>query len=501
MSSYLKHDNHLVVMITSQTLLGAGSRTSKKIEVRPDSPAPDTKNRKKLGLIPIIFFVLLQLCLFVYTIFIAYIGLSIGNPLNVDWSNSLWAGLENISLENRVRPVEVLDASKTDLQYGNVYPDTLCGLTKNELLLLGIVPIGERFTIQDEYKGVKIVGSDGNLFDPTQLKLVKYFIDITPESLIKDGPAAIVMTNREQLMNVLIDEDAAAFSSGPYVFFDKRTFVSDNFLVDKSVDMLYYTFVHELAHVLQFNSFLKENPKVDIKKLVISRGGSVDWIDLVLGTEFMKNFASRAGWSYSRVNDSYVYELKNKDTAMTTEYGKRNVAEDMAETLASVFTDNLEYLSKERIDWAYNVVGANNLESMLNNKIPIFRYGTPVYIDYFNKDENKRKLISSRHNYSFVDLQTFLIDKSYSTKKGVDKSASKFSEEFGNDLLQRGWQGTFQKARTYGGNVEYKGFFDGLYRDMYVEIISLKNGFSLYYNEEKVNDSLIVVIVSGYDLP
>lgn len=362
--------------------------------------------------------------------------------------------------------------------------DTLSYLSKDEIKSLGVVDLPEGFVVQDEYKGFKFVGTPGHMFEPHHLKLLKYFIDITPTRLLELGPAAIVMRDRSTLPRFIsINDEVIAFASGPYVFFDKKTFNPSNPLADSSVDYWYYTFIHEVTHVAQFSIILEENPNI-IREARIK---GLSWLELVSSSLFIRRFAERVGWEYEIVNGVYQYRLKDPDNSLTTDYGKSKVYEDMAESVASVVTDSVNKISQERIQWVYEFLGVSEVSDIQMHKIPIYEYAQPVLISNVEYDFSKHE--EFRNLYEYTDKQVFLTYKKYNNQPFVN-----LVDKIVNDIKKRGWQGSVVRSRDADGVLRFKGFFDGVYRDFYIELIS----YQYAKGYERVPDGFVIVMLSGY---
>lgn len=437
---------------------------------------PKPKSKVKYFLCSIVSF------LFIVSVFI--LSLFIGIFYNPSFFNLLLTifdrynvGFQNIEILNNNKPS--INNNITNRKYIN--PETLSFLSKSQITKFGIIGLPENFVVHSEYKGIKFVSSPKHAFEEHHVKLIKYFLDIIPQKLIEHGPTAIVMLHRSELPSYLkIDEKTIAFASGTYIFFDENTFNPQNPLADRSVDAWFYTFVHELTHVLQFNMALDE-----IEKIKDSRNKNLSWLDIISNSVFMRLFASYVGWEVYFRDGIYEYTLKDKD-AKTTEYGKTKIYEDMAETMAVVITDqNVARLSTERVKWVYEFLGIDPKELIIN-RFPIFNFAQPVIIPNLEYDYSKE--VELKKFYEYVDKQFFVTSGVYKN------SISKFTNEFKSELEKRNWRGSFIKSEDFYKVQRNKGFFDGVYRDVYIEIISYESAWGF----EKVPDGIIIVVLSGY---
>lgn len=421
-------------------------------------------------------------CLFVFLtilLIVCICPLIVISPFIYNYINSAGFHSQDIEIFNINKPEELsIDLSNNN----NIYPDTLTFLSKAEIDNLGIIRLPPNFNIIDEYKNIKFVSTPKYSFEDYHIKLIKYFLDLTPNKLLEYGPSAIIMLNREEIPeNVDLHDDMVAFASGPYIFFHDKTFNPENPLADNSVDSWFFTFIHELMHTVQFNIALKE-----FRKLNNNQKRYISWLDIVKNSTFIKDFANYVGWDISYERDGYKYKLRDSN-AKTTEYGKTLVFEDMVESVAVVVTDqNINILSDERINWVYTFLNITDKSDLSVHRSPIFNYATPVIMSNLEYDFNKE--LDLKNAYKYVDKQIFITNDIY--KSGINK----LSIELTNDLKNRYWNGKFVSSQDIFNVKKYKGFFDGLYRDMYIEITSYENAWGY----ENVPDGIIILILSGY---
>lgn len=377
--------------------------------------------------------------------------------------------------------------SSTSLKNRQYDPTTLSIFSKDELRKIGVIALPEGFQVQEEYKGIKVVSSPKKSYDKTQLGLLHYFIDRTPQKLLSPGPSAIVIYNKDEIQTGGLGPplSTVAFASGRYIFFNEHSFTGGLFgglTADNSIDTAFYAFEHELMHIAQFNINLGLiASKIDSTPLE----QSMPWTQIVLSSELIENFAKVAGWEKDTSDAEKGYRLTNKESEKTTEYGKSAIYEDMAESIAGVILAWDHEFSDSRRDWALNFL-KESPENLKKSKFPfstnfqLVQTTFPRY-DYSKKEEYKAK-------YPLVDEQVF-----YQENANTLESIKMYLAQ---ELLLRGWQGSFSKEVKDDGVEIYKGNFVGNGRDMYIELRTYDNatGYS-----QKPSGTQIVAI-SGYSL-
>lgn len=390
-----------------------------------------------------------------------------------------YGGLEEIQkLQNNLSGTGIIPTS-TERSY---HEETLSYFTQDEIKKLGILQLPENFKIQETYKGIKLVQSESQTFSDIQIKLLKNFIDLTPQRLLTPGPDAIITFKQGEIkQGPNFNTNTAAFASGSYVFFNDSSFNPTSPLADNSVDAAYSTFEHELTHVAQFREVTQ-----DIKSDAIDKSNQqgLSWIDLVLNSNLMSDYAVSTGWEKNLDSDGKVtFTLKDPTTAKTSSYGKTKIYEDMAESVAAAITTDDKDYSVERLNWAYKFLneGKGTLKAY---KLPFSPNLEQVKASNLQYDSSKDKVYSQ--NYELSVKQVFLTQK-------LD-TIDTIYDYYKTELETRGWTGKFTRNADSNNVIRYKGDFKSKYRDMYIEIYSydLAKG---YIVKPK---GTIVVIVSGY---
>lgn len=367
------------------------------------------------------------------------------------------------------------------------HPETLSTFTKEELQNLGVVTLPEGFQVQEEYKGVKFTKSPQISFTPEQLSLIHRFLDRTPAKLLTPGPAAVVTYGKGEVDTgpFGVSLGTVAFASGNYLFFNEEAFKGGLgvVLADTSIDQAFNAFEHELMHVTQFNEISKQLTQEALLQLAEKESS---WMELVQNSNIIADFAAIAGWKKGpdpNELEKEIYLLENKETALTSEYGKTKIVEDMAETVAGTILTRYEQFSPERKNWALRYLNETE-ESLKKGKFPsssLYVAAQPLFarFDYTKEDEYKAK-------YTTTDKQAFVSEKT--------NSLEEIKNYLSIELAARGWAGTLTKEVKEDGIEIYKGDFLGNKRDMYLELRSYDNATG--YSEKPTGTQIIVI--SGY---
>lgn len=365
-----------------------------------------------------------------------------------------------------------------------VNPDTLTIFSTEELGILGIVPLPKGFSVQEEYKGVKLIQTPHASFTPEQLSLVRRFIDATPQKLLTPGPSAITTYSNEEIGIEIRGISSVAFASGNYIFFNTNSFnggVLGGLVSDDSIDQAFATFEHELMHVSQFNAAINDIAAQDFRKLAAEKR---QWTHIVEESQLFSDFAKQASWEKSATDEKSIWKLGNTAT-LTTEYGKTAIFEDMAETISGIIMTKEYEFSAERQAWAYAYLGESK-DTLKRGKLPFSKDLLPVKSFLRMIDYTKKELYTK--TYKLTDQQTFINE--------TPNSLEIIKAYYETELPNRGWQGAFTKEVKSDGVEIYKGDFKGSNRDMYLELRSYDNatGYSQKPTGTEVN------VISGYNI-
>lgn len=371
-------------------------------------------------------------------------------------------------------------------------PETLSFYNKDELSMLGVIPLPENYYVQETYKGISFVASPTSSYSEYQLFLLKYFIDLTPPILLQDGPTAIITYSPGELDEdvELNQEEEAAKASGTYVFYNQNSFEPkeiDGQRVDNSVDAKYKLFVHELAHVYQFNESAGELSPREIEE---NAKNGRNWLDLVLVDDLTIGFASNTGWQKVESDSGIEYVLSEPEKEKATDYGKRAIHEDMAESISYTILTNTNNLSESRVNWVYEIFGFAD-DQLTYGKLPVMQ-GTESISPEFPKslastfDLSKEEEFTGNRRYQFVNSQAFILKE----KNSIDSVSAYMLMELGN----RGWEGFLEKETDINFVTTHKGSFNSHRRDIYLEMKTFDN--ALNYSTKP--EGTIIYVVSGY---
>ena len=368
----------------------------------------------------------------------------------------------------------------------NFHQDTLSNFTKEELNRLGIVNLPEGFQVQEEYKGIKFVKSPKKSFSDNQLALLHYFLDMTPTKLLSPGPTAVVTFETGEVQaGFTTGLTAVAYASGPYMFFNEESFSGGTLGVligDTSVDQAFTSFEHELTHVSQFNT---ASNIIEEKLANTPAEEKAPWDEAALSSSLFDEFAQKAGWTKTTEEGKVKFELTNKDSEKTTDYGKTSIVEDMAETVSGIISTKDYDYSDGRKEWALKYLN-EDYEKLKPGKFPFSAKFTPVKSFFPDYDLSKNDEYKAKYKLTAEQIFT------YETANSLEEIKNYLQTELNN----RGWTGTFTKETKENGVEIYKADFTGEKRDIYVELRSYDNATG--YETKPVGT--VINVLSGYKL-
>jgi len=359
---------------------------------------------------------------------------------------------------------------------------TFSKFSENDLEMLGVITPPEDAFIQEEYKGIKLVATPQDKYTAKELALLKYFIDRTPSALMAKGPSAIINAEVGFL-------PSQAQASGPYVYFDTGSFSTGGFFSAGSLEGVFREFIHELVHVYQFRQALEETDLTKAREKFRRLHSQTHWDYVVMKSSLVETFAAVTEWkliTYEHV-DGKSAELEDIMNAKTSKYGRVSIIEDMAETVSLVTIGDLTKLSKERVQWALDLLGYKSPDEALRDTFPyaelyeeVGMAGSPRFDD--------SKEASYKQQYPIADITYFV---SESEGKNYQKIVSFLERGF----QQRGWEMILSKDLVLKNQVKKHIFeYQGRWRDLYVEVISYEDATGYLSKPEKV----IITVLSGY---
>ncbi len=337
-----------------------------------------------------------------------------------------------------------------------------------ELKMFGAVLPPKDAFVQDTYKGIRFLATSKSRYTKRQIALLKWFIDRTPPILLTPGPSAIITYGPGEIhfppgSSVI----SLAMASGPFVFFDSKSFHTNTTFSAGSLEGVFRAFEHELVHVLQFQSVVANIDRHKALYEFRKTDRQVIWNKAALDTRLVRSFMEATGWRMLDGSHSHRRLVRpDWSREKTSRYGRSNILEDMAETLSYVIIGDFTPLSKKRISWALNLLGYKKSESVLRYTFPystLFKQIKLMGDSVARFDKSKIKLFRKR--YSFIDLEHFVSDK----KGSFEAIVNRLEEGFKN----RGWKKiSGKKIRLRQGQIKEIMEFEGQWKDVYVEVIT-----------------------------
>lgn len=436
----------------------------------PDLLPPDiqTRSKRTKKILSIFVGILILILLCTSTIYVLF-----SSELVSEYSKYRSAFLRYVLHQNSVETVnnKTRSFNTSNLSY----------FSDIELGKLGILSLPENFQIQETYKGIRFVRSPKKSFSDIQIRLLKQFVDKTPQKLLNPGPTAIVTYQKGEIkQGTNFNPNTAAFASGSYIFFNDESFNPTLPLADNSVDAAFSTYLHEMTHIAQFNEASKDLTPENIDESYVV---GYTWIDLVLNSNLITEFAKYTNWQKTVIDKKPDYILNDKEAERTTDYGKSKIYEDMAETVAAICITNTTDISVGRQQWALEYLSETK-ENLKIGKFPFSEKYEQVNASNLQYDTSKENEMKSTHQY--VDRQVFINQKLNQIND---------IENFMNaELNARGWNGKFVKSVESNNIIRFKGNFTNPERDMYIEIYSYDEatGFSIKPK------GTIIVVINGY---
>lgn len=292
------------------------------------------------------------------------------------------------------------------------------GLNDEELMAKGVrVPkINAKYDLPKDilsevsYKDIRLISTKSRPFSQNEIALMKVIIDLVPEKLFEYRPWAIVSTSFTDSNIAEVNPEGVAFSSGPYVFVGDVTFQKQNTFDTGTFRGLVRVISHEFVHSAQFFE-TKAVPDSFTHSYLENSGIVKDWI-------------ANTGWQ--KVNDRWTL----KDNEQTTDYGKSNPVEDMADSIGSLVIGEEYSISKSRTDWALNWLGMTR-DEVLQGTIPL---STTIKQRRIEEDDNK--LLQKYKNVNAIEQDILNFQSSQVISK------REFANYYAAEFKKRGWTGS-----------------------------------------------------------
>jgi len=356
---------------------------------------------------------------------------------------------------------------------------TYSKFSKDELKMFGVITPPKDAFLQDSYKGIKFIATPKRVYTKEQLELLKYFIDRTPDTLLKYAPSAIVNAEVGFI-------PALAKASGPYIYFDSKSFNTSGFWSANSIEGVFRVFIHELVHVLQFRETIKTIDIESARKRFKKYKRQTLWTFALMKTELINSFAKVTGWKLKK-GSIVIAKLKDFKHEKTSKYGRVSIREDMPETVSFVVIGDTSPLSQQRVHWAIDLLGYSSLTKVFEYTFPYNEklkkskiIGLPKIAEL---DKNKQEAFKKR--YLFSDIEHFI------SKLGYDEVVQILNRGF----KKRKWKKIISKNIVLKNNIKKSLMeYQGKWRDVYIEVISFEDAAG-YLSKP---DDTIITVLSGY---
>lgn len=261
-----------------------------------------------------------------------------------------------------------------------------------------------------EYKDVKFISTVTRPFSETEIQILKSIIDNLPQKLFDYRPWAIISTSFESEDISRSNPEGVAFSSGPYIFVGDVTFKKQASFDTGTYRGLTRIISHEIAHNAQF--FETRSIPTEYEESFLENSSLVqDWVSVT-------------GWVKNGQNWYLPSDQK------TTEYGRSNPVEDMADAIGSLIIGEEYNLSNERIDWVLEWLGATK-EEILVGTLPL-----SSTLKQRKVDAGDGKLIDKYKDVSSISQDVLNFQSSQSI------SRRDFANFYATEFKKRGWSGT-----------------------------------------------------------
>lgn len=324
-----------------------------------------------------------------------------------------------------------------------IVEETLSPFTKEELELLGVYNLPSNYSVQHEYKEVIFTQTTNISYTPEQILILEAIIDRAPSRLLEDGPIVFVISTREDLsMGYAL---GVAHASGPYIFLDQDTFDLGGSWYDNSIDQIYNAIYHELVHVAQFKEIYKDSSPEEL----LSQTEAIDaWTSQALRTELMSSFADITGWEKKEYDysDIIMFTLADRDAEVTTTYGKGDINEDMADTVAGVYMGKGNLFSDNRVSWAEDFLG-ESYEEMIIGSLPYMSELAVTKISSLPSQFSDEVEESSQAGDMYTDVLFF------SSAKNESLNISDVLEYYEEQFEMRKWTKITNSKEDFDNNI------------------------------------------------
>lgn len=275
---------------------------------------------------------------------------------------------------------------------------------------------------EDQYKDVKFYSTQERKFSADEIAVLKTVIDLIPQKLFDYKPWAIISTTIADGDEHAQNNYGIAYSGGPFVFVGDKTFKKENKNDNGTFRGLLRIMSHEFTHVAQFfETYESDGDKISLDNSLITQ-----------------KWAEKTGWS--KKGEQWLLDSNE----LTTDYGKTNPTEDMADAVGQLVIGDEASLSLSRIDWVLDWLETSKSE-LYSGTLPNFEKLNQIKLE--EADNLKAN--------SYIDtdsIQTDILKFQYVSE--VDNS--NFINIFVERLKERGWTEISSEAGAFAYKRHYK---------------------------------------------
>ncbi len=260
------------------------------------------------------------------------------------------------------------------------------------------------------YRDVRLISTSKRQLNDSEIKLLEIIIDSMPQKLFDYRPWAIVSTKFDaEKFLAKINAEGVAFTSGPYVLVGDITFEKQESDDSGTYRGLMRVMSHEFTHVAQFFNTTKV-PDSFINSYLES-------------SDLVKSWTQTNGWK----SNGTTWTLD--DNEITTDYGKSNPVEDMADAVGSLVIGDEYSISLKRTDWILKWMGVDK-ETLFLGTLPLSNT-----IKQRKVESSDTALLKKYSN------ETALLQDILNFQSTVTISTRDLSKYYAQEFQNRGWNG------------------------------------------------------------
>lgn len=289
----------------------------------------------------------------------------------------------------------------------------------------GFQQLPSDITAEVSYKDVRLISTRSREFSDQEIKMLSLIIDTLPQKLFDYRPWAIVSTSFDAIPVKKTSGEQVAFASGPYIFVSDITFRRQKEYETGTFRGLQRVLAHELTHTIQF--FQLESQPDDSGDAFLE------------GSKIVQEWTQATGWS--KLNATWVLAPGER----TTDYGKSNPIEDMADAMGGVITGDTNSISQSRVQFILNFLGID--------KDIAFKGTVPIRSNIERRiAEDTDLMLIQRYKDKNALNQDVLIFQNTQPINQKD-----FAQFYTQEFIKRGWVG--ETKNNTSGEYKYKNIF------------------------------------------